>query len=554
MKSGKIRNAFRAGAVLMAIMLFGGLLVGSPQAAQPWKVASVSLVGADGANNNMAFAYDRYILVAPYAPSKVPTEPAAVDQLDNYSIYLVDSKRPANENVLSHALETISDHHRLYYPTKVVYDADSKTVYVRGTRYEMVDGGVQEIAVIAYMRINLDDNLKPVFDDNVVMIDIAGAADEKIASDAPDDIALAYNGNVLVFTNGASIFTYNLNHGYLYNVDIVEPKAYKAGSRITYLNVDEVTNTLTVYWTSQVGEGANLKNLTELSFYNLDKDGTMQLNKRLHPEQFPAGVYITAGSNIEILGNAENHPSSAMLVTSDGMLSQIDLTGEEIFAPLKPIYLFDKMAVSGTESGPRMVKYDAAKRTVGVVKQGYTAQIRKPSNGHGGKPGSVIRTLNMFNAVESPALAVARLNKNLTKVVASRLYTQEFRDEAGLTPLVDGQDSQWLLAGWSGNVVSVSTAGAIDTAPLNQLTQVGPRTNRIAYFSSRDSVVAINSFSLDATEQAISEPGALVLARPSANSSQAFGTASAATLPARRAINSQGPTPSIRRPCNHHKQ
>ena len=59
MKSGKIRNAFRAGAVLIAIMLFGGLLVSSPQAAQPWKVASVSLVGADGANNNMAFAYDR---------------------------------------------------------------------------------------------------------------------------------------------------------------------------------------------------------------------------------------------------------------------------------------------------------------------------------------------------------------------------------------------------------------------------------------------------------------------------------------------------------------
>jgi hypothetical protein len=103
-------------------------------------------------------------------------------------------------------------------------------------------------------------------------------------------------------------------------------------------------------------------------------------------------------------------------------------------------------------------------------------------------------------------------------------------------------------------VVSVSTSGSIDTAALNSLTQVGPRTSRIAYFSSRDSVVAINSFSLDATGQSISEPGALVLARPSATSSQAFGTASAATLPAKRAINSHGPTPSIRRPCNNHKQ
>src|SRR5436853_2547927 len=66
MNSGKTRNAFRAASVLIVIMLFGGLLVSSPQAAQPWKVASVNLIGADGANNNMAFAYDRYVLVAPY--------------------------------------------------------------------------------------------------------------------------------------------------------------------------------------------------------------------------------------------------------------------------------------------------------------------------------------------------------------------------------------------------------------------------------------------------------------------------------------------------------
>ena len=174
MKSGKTRNAFRAGAVLVAVMLFGGLLVNSPQAAQPWKVASVNLIGADGANNNLAFAYDRYVLVAPYAPSKVPNDASAVDQLDNYSIYLIDSKRPVNENVLSHPLETPSDHRRLYYPTKVVFDETTKTVYVRGTRYEAVADGIQEIAVLAYVHLNLDDTGKPVFDDNVIMIEQRG--------------------------------------------------------------------------------------------------------------------------------------------------------------------------------------------------------------------------------------------------------------------------------------------------------------------------------------------------------------------------------------------
>src|SRR5438045_9353960 len=168
----------------------------------------------------------------------------------------------------------------------------------------------------------------------------------------------------------------------------------------------------------------------------------MQLNKRLHPEQFPGGVYITPGSNVEIVADADNHPGSAWLVTSDGMLSQIDLAGSDIYSPLKPIYQFDAMAASSTDSGPRMVKYDAAKHTVGVVRQGYTAQIRKPANDRRGKPGSVIRSLRMFNAVEAPALVVGRLNKNANKVIASKLYTDDFRDETGLTRLIDGQEDR----------------------------------------------------------------------------------------------------------------
>src|SRR5689334_19162916 len=158
MKRGKAKNAARLGVILIAMLLLGGLLVNSPEAAQPWKVASVDLVGADGENNNIAFAYDRFILVAPYAPTKMPENPAAADQLDNYSIYMVDSKRPA-DGVKSHAIETASGD-RLFYPTKLVYDENSHTVYVRGTRFVPVDGGVQEIAAIAYMHVNLDSNSK----------------------------------------------------------------------------------------------------------------------------------------------------------------------------------------------------------------------------------------------------------------------------------------------------------------------------------------------------------------------------------------------------------
>ncbi|MEN3333687.1 MAG: hypothetical protein V7641_3052 [Blastocatellia bacterium] len=561
MKRGNTRNAARLGVILIALTLLGGTLVSSPQAAQPWKVASVDMAGADGANNNMAFAYDRFILVAPYAPTKMPADPAAVEALDNYNIYVLDSKKPL-ESVKSHPIEMLSgEANRLYYPTKLIYDENSQTVYVRGTRFVKVEGGVQEIATIAHIPLNLDDNGKPVFDDNIVMVDIAGVGDEKtIDSDAPDDFDLAYNGKILVFTNGASIFTYNVDHGYLYHVEIVKPEAYNAGGRITYLDVDAASNTLAVYWNSKSGEGDKARNETELSFYRLDGDGTMQLKKRLYRENFPEGVSMTAGSNLEVLAKYDEagkfaQGSFALAVTSDGNVCQIDLTGDDVAAQLKPLFRFDSLAASSDVDGsPRMLKYDATKRTIGIVRQGYTAQIRKPINDRRGKPGSIIRTLSLFNALEPPMLAVARLSKNLSKVIASKVFVDEFRDEAGLTRLIDGQDSQWMLATHSGKVLALSTVDTIDATELNLLTLVGPRTGRIAYFTSRDSIVTISSFALDATQEQIGEAGALVVARRTANSAQSYSVTSAATVSAGHAASAQGPRPSIRRPCNIDKR
>jgi hypothetical protein len=558
MKRGKTQNAVRLVVILIALILPGGILVSSPQAAQPWKSATVDLAGANAENNNMAFAYDRFILVAPYAPTKVPSAPDAVDQLDNYSIYLIDSKKPL-DNVKSHTLETASGD-RLFYPTKLVYDESSHTVYVRGTHFVRVDGGVQEIAAIAYIHVNLDpDNNKPTFGDNIVMIDIAGVDEDKI-SDAPDDFALADNGNLLVFTNGASIFTYNVGHGYLYEVKIVQREAYDAGSRINYLDLDVASNTLVVSWNSKLGTEGKTKNVTELSFYKLESDGTPQLKKRLYPEQFPEGVYITEGSNVPVIAKFDEQgkfaPGSfALATTSDGNLCQIDLTSDDVSLALKPLIQFESLAtIDAADGSPRMLKYDPAKRTAGIVRQGYTAQIRKPTNGRQGKPGSIIRTLSLFNAVESPVLAVARLGKNLNKVIASKVFADEFRYEVGLTRIVDGPAGQWWLATHSGNVLALSTVDSIDATDLNLLTQVGPRTGRIAYFSSRDSLVAINSFAWDETQERIAESGALVVARQTANSAQSFSVASASSVTANHATAAQGPTLSIRRPCNISKK
>jgi hypothetical protein len=536
-------------------MLLSGLVGTSPQAAQPWKVMSVDLAGADGANNNTAFVKDRYVIVAPYAPSKMPTEAAAVEELDNFSIYLVDMKKPS-DGLQSHALESPVDHRRLYYPTKLVFDEKSSIVYVRGTRYEKTDDGVKEIAALAYMHVNLDAYDKPTFDDNVVIIDIAGVGEET-TPDAPDDLQLAFGGNLLLFTNGASVFTYNVNHGYLYRVDLVKGEAYDAGARIAYLGVDEATNTLSVYWNQQVQEKDAVRNQTELSFYGLSANGTMDLKKRVYPEDFPDGIYITAGSSIEVVKSSDNAVWPAWVATSDGSLLQVDLNNSDPAASLRRLVQLDAMAV-GEEGSPRILKLDISKRTAGIVRQGYTAQIRKPINTRPGKGGSVIRTLSLFNPVEPPALAMVRFNKNLTKVLASKVFADDFRGEDGLTPLIDGQDAQWMLATRSGKVIALSTSDATDTLTLSVLTQLGSRTGRLDYSASRDSIVAINSFGLDAAAEQIAEAGEVVVARRLGGSAaQSFTTASAATVTSTGTSSErgfQGPTPSIRRPCNINKR
>src|ERR1700754_4484623 len=97
MRRGIARNAARMGVMLIASMLLSGLLANSPQAGQPWKVASVEMAGIDGTNNNVVVLDERTFLVAPYAPSKRPSHDADLAALDNHFINFVDLKRPTAE-------------------------------------------------------------------------------------------------------------------------------------------------------------------------------------------------------------------------------------------------------------------------------------------------------------------------------------------------------------------------------------------------------------------------------------------------------------------------
>lgn len=533
----------------------------SPLAATSWKISSVELAGASGVNNNVALAYDRYVLVAPYAPSKPVADNHDLSQLDNCFLYLIDTKKPSEgpqKVKLTTNDSAESPGKVVYYPSRVLFDADSSTVFVRGTRFEEREGELVEIEVLAYLRLNLDDKGKPVFDSSVVTIDIKGVNSDQCC-DAPTDFALGHKGSLLLFTNGASIFSYNIGQGYVYKVDIVPQDDFTEVTRISYLDVDKATDTLIVCWNKKAkGEGDSVKTSSELSFYAIDVDGTLPLLKRAYAYNFVDGASLTAGSTVAVTSASVTTKEgdqivrdNAYFVTNDGSLCQIDFDGEDKTASVKQVRKFDELAQTGSAEGsPRIIKYDAARRVIGVVKQGFTAQIRRPSNGRPGRPGTIVRPLTVYNSVEQPVFALVKLGKR-NKIVSSHIFADGFRDAGGLSNFVYGNDSQWLVSTRSGKLFSLDLSNDPADAHIDMLAEIGSRIDYIEYFGTRGSVIAISSLESDEEGVSIKSPGSLIVAKKG----DAGGQVQSFSAMVLRAIGSQGSalavaTPSIRRPCN----
>lgn len=554
----KMRTVFRknktAHLAILVLALLGmlGLPHINTEAASPWKVTSVPLAGVNGGSNNVVFAFDRFALVAPYAPSTPINEETDLTQLDNHSIHLIDTKKPSS-GVLTAKLETATGSRTVYYPTKVLFDPNSQIAYVRGTRFDSKENGEEPVEVVAYLRLNLDDNGKAIFNSNATVIDIKGVGTDERCSDAPTDFALGQNGKLLVFTNGASILTYNVDLGYIYKVDVVTGK-FGEDSKITFLDVDQSTDIVTVCWSiREKGEGESFKNSSELQFYHLSSDGSLNLIKRVLPWEFPEGTALVPGSNVAIaLSGEKSEQKFAYFVTNDGSLNQIDLNSDGFVGAVKQIQKFDDLAQGSVgDASPRIIKVDSAKRVIGIVKQGFTAQIRRPTNGRPNRP--IIRSLSTFKPVEPPAFALVKLSKK-GKVVSSNLFVSEFSQEEGLTSFIPAADGQWLLSTHSGNLYSVGVGDDPQKASPQLMTYLGPRTDQIAFLSARSSVVAINSFESNENGDEILAMGSLVVAKMSDFSTQS------ATMSLQSRVSSSGSTGKksgpnlfIRRPCNDKK-
>ena len=71
-----MHKSMRLAIITLALTGMLGMPTTSSLASGSWKVSEVPLPGVNGESNNVAFAFDRYVLVAPYAPSKPIAEDA----------------------------------------------------------------------------------------------------------------------------------------------------------------------------------------------------------------------------------------------------------------------------------------------------------------------------------------------------------------------------------------------------------------------------------------------------------------------------------------------
>jgi hypothetical protein len=380
---------------------------------QGFSLRTVDLKGVSSNVNNIAFAFDgTYSVVAPFETS----DPEHQDpfQGDNHYLVVTELANPSNQFKLD--LTSLgSAPQTCYYPTHLIVSSNNRA-FVRATSADSATH--QPIAeVIAYGTLIIDKSTGAVrFDGSIIPIEIPKFLPSSDPGSMPIGFGVSKAGEFLVFTNGAQVLSVDLPTGNLYTVQPVpndryaplpDPQDPKGGTvdyqTITSLDVGS-NNIVKV-----VINGRTASNdFSTVYFYRLregiKRSGTLDLLA------VPVDSSQLSGSQVapESMVAASDDGSLGYFATTDGWLWSVALKNSSSLTvtPLKHYASINGQ--SGYEAGPRDVLIDPGK-SLTIVKQGTTVNIRRPSYGrHGGG----IRRPSYIKYNETPGFVLATLNAN----------------------------------------------------------------------------------------------------------------------------------------------
>jgi hypothetical protein len=497
-------------------------------------------------HNNVVFAFDRYILTAPFAPAKPITETTRLADLENNRLLIFDAKKIQTEpQVIS-----LGD---CYFPTKVFFDEESRMVFIKGTQIVAnADGEYEASAVIKYLQLSFPEDGK--FNPDVVAqtIPISGVTG-KLSTDSPDVFILSKK--IFIFTNGATIFTYSLDQGYLYQVPFITPNTYDPEKNaISGLSLDPESRVLSIVISKkEKGEGEKWEHSTELFLYYLAENGTIDQLSHILPGEFQ-GAALSPGSSIAINGDGKT-TGSAYFVASNGKLYQTSWNGVSTdTGVLNEVTALEGFTQTGSEFLSSVTtSYNKEAKVFEIIKNGYAISIHRPLNGSGrGKIGRIHRPLNLRFTVEEPSLTLVQISGRKNRVIQQRSFFTELEGQGGIANLFSDDSGRRYLATYNGNILELSKAAEPDASALQMLGQIGDRLGGVFYMSSRNAIVGLNAMQVE--EEEVLSPGGLTYAKRREGSNYlSFVNWAGEVLSNDNLVLGLG-IGSIRRPCNTRPQ
>lgn len=478
-------------------------------------VFSVPMPGVSSELNNIVET-SAGILVAPFAPFGLTVEDLEekeffkLQKLDNHFLYLINSEDPlASPKSIDLGC---------YWPTKLQFDEATRTAFVRATAYLSAEEGGEPYPaeVVAYIHISE----KGDFDPRVVTIPIKAVGDtdptalfvssteHKWASSAPDEFVLGRQGKFVVFTNGASIYSFSTVEGYINESELVPASDYSLDNSITHLDINYESNTIVAVVSQRTQKKASWKHFSDIYFLALNENGSFSLISKIGRESFPEKTAVAPGNPVALSLNSETgSPDFAFAVLNDGTLYRISISDGAV----KPIAFFPELATGdGERRAPRSVTYDPLSRSVGIVEHGRRLQVSRPAYGRRGRNGKVSRSFTLNQVLESPAVAVAQIG-NKGKVSSSTVIVDFGSAADSISNLAFAEEGRGLFAASSGKLFSVEVA----SGALSQVGELGVGVDSISYNAAGLRLAGIKSFAVDeATGEFIDvRDGAVVIAQ-----------------------------------------